>query len=151
MCFEPRERHIQIRLDELIWTNQFLGHHLFPGPSCSKFRFQSFVFRAFAEIETMFGVFVDDFWCMETIILLLFESRGAPGETLGSWGGFGVVFQRGRRRKKHSFWHTLCDKNTQYFKCFFGRASEPLSEDFGGTLTSLFGVILSTFSKTVDL
>ncbi len=23
MCFEPRERHIQIRLDELIWTNQF--------------------------------------------------------------------------------------------------------------------------------
>ena len=43
--FEPRERHIQIRLDELIWTNQFLGHHLFPGPSWSKFRFQTFVFK----------------------------------------------------------------------------------------------------------
>ncbi len=47
MCFELRERHIQIRLDELIWTNQFLGHHLFPEPSWSKFRFQSFVFRGF--------------------------------------------------------------------------------------------------------
>ncbi len=23
MCFEPRECHIQIRLDELVWTNQF--------------------------------------------------------------------------------------------------------------------------------